>query len=268
MMSLSDASPKPVAAQPAALLPAAAKEALAFLIAAGCDVPVAATPRGWLDAPKSPVTRQGSAAISELAITALDPPAAEPSNPPATRTPRPTPAPPGPHPALACGDVDALLALLGRFPAARQQPPLLFHGNLASRIWVLIDRPDHDPAHRETIDRMVAAIDLDWTRAALVSRIAWPTPGDSEPTPDLLARFTPVLARLAVLAPPLHVLAMGQAAAEMAGSTARLASSRGQWFDWAGARLLPTVHPRTMGRSKDLRAQAFAHLKLFQAAIT
>lgn len=285
MMSLFEPLPGPAAA-PTAILPlAAARDALAFLIAAGCDVPVAATPRNWLDAKTAPAATPGAVPVSkgspqvpDLAPDAAStgpaqPREARPAQPQALTVlpPATTAAPPaGPlaaHPALACGDVDALLALLGRFPAARQQPPLLFHGNLASRIWVLIDRPDHDPAHRETIDRMLAAIGLDWTRAALVSRIAWPTPGDSEPTPELLARFTPVLARLAVLAPPLHVLAMGQAAAEMAGSTARLASSRGQWFEWGGARLLPSIHPRTMGRNKELRIQAFAHLKLFQAGI-
>ena len=198
-------------------------------------------------------------------------PASAPAPAPVATVPRapardPARDPVTPHPALTCPDVPALLGLLGRFPAARQQPPLLFHGDLDARIWVLIDRPDTHPGHRETIDRMLAAIDLDWSRAALVSRLAFPTPGDSEPTPDLLARFTPVLERLAVLAPPTHVLALGQVAAEMAGSTARLASSRGRWFDWAGARLLPSIHPRTMN-SRELKAQAFAHLKSFRAEI-
>ncbi|MFZ4382290.1 MAG: hypothetical protein ACOYO0_10045 [Sandarakinorhabdus sp.] len=236
----------------------AAREALAFLIASGCDVPVDPSPRRWLD----PVAAPPAAIV------------APPTAAPVAALPQPrAPAhaasgdPAKPHPALACADVPALLALLGRFPAARQHPPLLFHGNLDARVWVLIDRPDLDAGHRDTIDRMIAAIDLDWSRAALVSRLAFPTPGDSEPTPDLLARFTPVLERLAVLAAPAHVLALGQVAAEMAGSTARLASSRGSWFDWAGARLLPSIHPRTMANSKDLKAQAFAHLKLFKAAI-
>jgi uracil-DNA glycosylase len=229
-----------------------AREALAFLIASGCDVPVAPTPRRWLE--EAPAV---APPLAELAAAAAPHP---PARDAAVREPAAL------HPALACTDVPALLTLLGRFPAARQQPPLLFHGNLDAGIWVLIDRPDADPAHRETIDRMLAAIDLDWSRAALVSRLAFPTPGDSEPTPDLLARFTPVLERLAVLAPPTLVLALGQVAAEMAGSTARLASSRGRWFDWAGARLLPSIHPRTMN-SKDLKAQAFLHLKTFRAEI-
>jgi hypothetical protein len=235
----------------------AARDALAFLIASGCDVPLDAAPRRWLEPVAAPAI--AIAASPDAAIPAAAPPATARPAPPARD-------PAAPHPALACGDVPALLALLGRFPAARQHPPLLYHGNLDARVWVLIDRPDLDAGHRETIDRMIAAIDLDWSHAALVSRLAFPTPGDSEPTPDLLARFTPVLERLAVLAPPSHVLALGQVAAEMAGSTARLASSRGTWFDWAGARLLPSIHPRTMANSKDLKAQAFAHLKLFKAA--
>ena len=161
----------------------------------------------------------------------------------------------------------ALLALLGRFPDARARPALLFHGALEPRIWVLIDRPDADPTHRETIDRMLAAIDLDWDRAALVSRLPWPTPGDGEPTATNLARFTPVVERLAELAPPTHVLALGQIAAELAGPQARLGSSRGRWFEWRGAQLMPSLHPRAMGGNRELKKQAFEHLKLFRAAI-
>lgn len=227
--------------------------ALAFLVSAGATEAMAEQPRRWLDAP---------------------PPRAEP--PPAqtaTPAPRPvasTPAPAAPtadHPARACADAPALLALLGRFPDARTRPPLLFHGALEARVWVLIDRPDADPTHRDTIDRMLAAIDLDWSRAALVSRLPWPTPGDGEPTASSLARFAPVIERLAELAPPAHVLALGQAAAELAGPQARLGSSRGRWFDWRGAQLMPSIHPRAMGGNKELKRQAFEHLKLFRAAI-
>jgi hypothetical protein len=222
--------------------------ALAFLVSAGADVALSEQPRRWLDAP---------------------PPRPEPAPAPApAAAPRmAAPAPAADHPARACADVPALLALLGRFPDARTRPPLLFHGALETRIWVLIDRPDTDPAHRETIDRMLAAIDLDWSRAALVSRLPWPTPGDGEPTASALARFSPVVERLADLAPPTHVLALGQVAADLAGTQARLGSSRGRWFDWRGAQLLPSIHPRAMGGNKELKRQAFEHLKLFRAAI-
>ena len=229
-------------------------DALAFLVAAGCDVAVDDTPRRWLEA----VAPKNGAPIAPRAVPAAAPPPAPSAA---------APAPPADHPANACGDVAALLALLGRFPDARTRPALLFHGALESRVWVLIDRPDADTAHRETIDRMLAAIDLDWNRAALVSRLPWPTPGDGEPTAANLARFTPVIERLAHLAPPTHVLALGQVAAELAGPAARPGSSRGRWFDWRGAKLLPSIHPRTFAGNKELRAQAFGHLKLFRAAI-
>jgi hypothetical protein len=217
--------------------------ALAFLVSAGADVALAEPPRRWLEAPSS-----------------------RPEPAPVVK-PRPTAPPAADHPAQACADIPALLALLGRFPAARAQPPLLYHGALESRVWVLIDRPDSDPTHRETIDRMLAAIDLDWQRAALVSLLPWPTPGDGEPTPDALARFTPMVERLADFAAPGHVLALGQIAAALAGTQARLGSSRGHWFTWRGAQLLPSVHPRAMGGNRELKKQAFEHLKLFRAAI-
>lgn len=239
----------PPASQPTPATDPAA--ALAFLVAAGADVAVSEGPRRWLDAPPP-----RPAPVAAPAMAAATAPKA-----------RPDPAAPADHPARACADVPALLALLGRFPQARTTPPLLFHGELGSGVWVMIDRPDSDPAHRETIEKMLAAIDLDWSSAALVSLLPWPTPGDGEPTADALSRFTPVVGRLAELAPPAHVLALGQVAAALAGPEARLNSSRGRWFDWRGAQLLPSIHPRTMVGNKELKRAAFEHLKLFRAAI-
>lgn len=221
--------------------------ALAFLVSAGADVALAEAPRRWLEAPS---------------------PRAAPPAAPVPAAPTAAPAKqPAEHPARACTDVPALLTLLGQFPESRTRPPLLFHGALESRVWVLIDRPDTDPAHRTTIDRMLAAIDLDWHRAALVSLLPWPTPGDGEPTATNLARFTPVVERLADFTPPRLVLALGQIAAGMAGSQARLGSSRGRWFDWRGAQLMPSIHPRAMGDNRELKRAAFEHLKQFRAAI-
>ncbi|WP_372919097.1 uracil-DNA glycosylase family protein [Sandarakinorhabdus sp.] len=244
--------------------------ALAFLVSAGADAAMQEAPRRWLEAPPP----RAPAITASLPATAPPPPISgaaftpqlTPKLTPHAPSPRVSPTP-GDHPARACSDAPALLALLGRFPDARARPPLLYHGALEARVWVLIDRPDADPTHRETIDRMLAAIDLDWSRAALVSRLPWPTPGDGEPTASAIARFTPVLERLAEVAPPTHVLALGQIAADLAGPQARLGSSRGRWFDWRGARLLPSIHPRIMTGNRELREQAFAHLKLFRAAI-
>jgi hypothetical protein len=234
--------------------PEQARAALAFLVAAGADVPVDAAPRRWLEAVAAPEPAAPSVAVAA-------PPA------PAAVKPAAPKAPPERHPALDCGDVPALLALLAKFPQARTTAPLLFHGALASGVWVLVDRPDEDPAHRDMIDRMLAAVDLDWERAALVSRLAFPSPGDAEPPASHFTRFGPVLDRLVEFAPPRLVLALGQAAAEVAGPSARLASSRGRWFDWGAAKLLPSFHPRTMRDDKELKKQAFEHLKLFRAAV-
>jgi DNA polymerase len=242
----------------------AAAAALRFLVDAGCDVPVTDSPRRWLDAPVAQPALADAPVQDRRAPVA---PSATPSAAPAPATSPRTADPAAPHPALACETIDALLALLGRFPDAKTRAPLLFDGAIDARVWVLIDRPDHEPGHRETIDKMMTAIGLDWSRAALVSRLPWPTPGDGEPTASLLGRFTPVLERLFALAPPTHVLALGQLAADMAGPNARLASSRGRWFDWGDAKLLPSLHPRTMRGSKDLRLQAFEHLKMFKAAL-
>lgn len=243
------------------LTPAEARAALAFLVAAGADVPVDGVPRRWLDAVPEPALKPA------LWAEAAAPPAPQAAPEPAAPKPAAAKAPPERHPALDCADVPALLALLGKFPQARTTPPLLCHGALDQGLWVLIDRPDEDPAHRDTIDRMLAAVELDWNKVALVSRLPFPQPGDAEPPASQFTRFGPVLDRLVDLAPPRLVLALGQAAAEVAGDTARLGSSRGRWFDWGAARLLPSFHPRTMRGDRELKKQAFDHLKLFRAAV-
>jgi hypothetical protein len=83
-----DAFAIPVAADPAA--------ALAFLVSAGADVAIAEQPRRWLDAPPPKATPRPEPAP---APTAAPPMAA------------PAPAPGADHPARACADVPALLAL-------------------------------------------------------------------------------------------------------------------------------------------------------------
>jgi DNA polymerase len=226
-----------------------AAAALAFLVEAGADVAVADAPRRWLDAPPASMP----APLPAPAATAPAPAAgASASDPPA-------------HPTMACHDVPALLALLAAFPQAKHRPPFLHQGKLDSGVWVLVDRPDDTTEHFDTITRMMASIQLDWDHAALVSRLAWPQPG--EPTAALLTRFAPVLDRLATLVPPRLVLALGQTAAAVAGPAAQPASSRGQWFDWRSARLLPSIHPRVFQGNSELRKQAAAHLQLFKAAL-
>lgn len=234
-----------------------ARAALAFLVAAGADVAVTDSPRDWLSA--DPVE------APPPAMAFAQTPDAAPSPAPSLAKPQPARPAPKRHPALDCADVPALLALLAKFPQARSTPPLLCHGAVERGIWLLIDRPDEDPAHRDTIDRMLAAVALDWGQVALVSRLPFPSPGDAEPPPSHFTRFGPVLDRLVAFHPPRLVLALGQSAAAVAGDTARLASSRGRWFAWGGAQLLPSFHPRTMRGDKELKKQAFEHLKLFRA---
>lgn len=246
-------------------MPAApAAAGLAFLVEAGVDAVVADAPRRWLDPPPA------AAAVPHPAVphpAAPHPAVPHPAVPVAAVVaahdppPQTNPA----HPTLACNDVPALLALLSAFPQSRHCPPFLHQGALESGIWVLVDRPDATSAHFDTIGRMIGSIGLNWDQAALVSRLAWPQAG--EPTAATLARFAPVLDRLATLAPPRLVLALGQNAAEIAGAAARLVSSRGRWFNWRGARLLPSVHPRVFQGNRELRQLANAHLQLFRAAL-
>lgn len=220
---------------------------LEWLVAAGCDVPVADHPRGWLAAP-----RAVAAPMVEQAPVL-----------PMAAPPAPLPLPP-PPPASTLDELRDAVAALDHPLRRAGIVPQLITGAVDSGIWILCDRPEPDGPVAELLARMLGAIGLDWQSAALVHRLPWPTPGNIDPRPENFRAFDPLLAQLMRLAPPRLILAMGAQSAGIAGPEASRASSRGRWFVHGEAALLPTFHPRRVLGNAENRKLAWADLQRFK----
>lgn len=246
-------------------LPAAdANTALAWLAMAGVDTAVDDAPRNWLAAPARPPE--------------IPPPAA----------PRPSDAAPNggimtaatarsaPIPAIEAADLAALDAAVAGFehPLRRSDiTPMLVTGAASSGIMIVCDQPEPEGSPAAVLrSRMLAAIGLDASNSALLHRLPWPTTGARAPRGDELAAFAPFVARALELTRPRLLLALGQAAAALAGDTMAVASARGRWGDvgieGATVPLLSTLHPRLLLTQPLRKREAWADLQAFASRMT
>ncbi len=230
-----------------------AAAALAWLVQAGVDTPVDATPRNWLAEPAAPMRPLAPRPVEARA---------------------PTPEATGAVTLAAAADsVEALAAAVAEFvhPLRRAGvAPQLATGTANRRILILTDMPDADasPAAR-LAERMLAAIGLDMTAARLVRLVPWPTPGGRSVTPREVAEFAPFISRLIALTTPRAVLAFGAAAASLSGESGGINSLRGRWLSIAGTDvpLLATCHPRALLTLPDQKRLAWADLQSFAARL-
>jgi uracil-DNA glycosylase family 4 len=228
--------------------------ALDWLMLSGVDGAVSDAPFDWLAPP--PV--------------AAPVPAAAPRRAPVIQAPPPDPVADALALAAAADSLDALHAALASFPLPRHRAALapdLWHGNPQAGVVVLLDQPDGPGPVTELLERMLAAIGLDWGTALRVHRLPWPLPGGIDAREDHFAPFAPFVSRLFTLARPRAVLALGQAAAGIAGMEARRGSRRGQWQSWEEMRLLASFHPRMVLANPHYRKQAWDDLQAFKAGL-
>ncbi len=234
-----------------------ALSALAFLVDAGLDVPVEAAPRNWLAVPETgpliaaravasrpvaarPVTAGSSAGVADAAAAAF-----------------------------AVTNLAALHTAIADFshPLRRlDMAPQLLGGATATGIFILCDQPEL-PGSPAALLRtaMLAAIGLNDSNCALAHRLPWPTSAEGQRRATEIISFAPFLARAFGLAPPRAILALGQAAAALAGDAMSLASARGRWGDVDGVPLLATCHPRLLLSQPERKRHAWADLQEFSA---
>lgn len=240
------------------LPPAEAASALAWLAMAGVDTAVDATPRNWLAAAPPPAT-------------AMPP---RPSDALAKASTRPTAMPITTAIAAATlAELDAAVADFAHPLRRADMAPVLLTGIAASGVIIVCDQPEPDGSPAAMLRaRMLAAIGLDAGTCALLHRLPWPTTGARAPRPEELDAFAPFVARALELTRPRILLALGQAAAALAGDTMALASARGRWADvviaGGAVPLLATCHPRLLLAQPLRKREAWADLQAFAARMT
>ncbi len=93
-------------------------------------------------------------------------------------------------------------------------------------------------------------------------------PGNRNPEPDEIDACEPFLrAQIAAVGPKV-VVALGKFAAQtLLRETTPISRLRGRWFEYGGAKLMPTFHPAYLLRSPEEKKKAWQDLQAVMAAL-
>ena len=269
---------------------------LAFHLEAGVDVALG----------EEPVDRFAESQAARGAgppLAAQEPPrtagAAAAPAPPARRTPAPAPAiaaPASPPPpdvaaleareaAASAPDLDSLRALLESFegcPLKHTATRLVFaDGNPAARLMLVGEAPGRDEdiegkpfvgRSGQLLDRMLAAIGIDRTRAYIANVVPWRPPGNRTPTPQETAICLPFIRRQIELANPDFLVCLGGPSAQtLLGLREGITKARGRWVEYdTGSRVIPalaTFHPAYLLRTPLGKRMAWRDMLAIEARL-
>jgi DNA polymerase len=106
----------------------------------------------------------------------------------------------------------------------------------------------------QLLDRIMAAIGLDRTKAYIANAVPWRPPGNRDPTPQEVTICRPFIERQIELVNPKVLVCLGaRSAAAILGINEGILKLRGRWmnFDVAGrpCRAVATLHPAFLLRS-------------------
>jgi len=249
---------------------------LAFYLEAGVDCALGEEPVNRLadpdlvppprEAPPPPVARPMPAApmLTGLAETPLPPDAAIASAREAART-APT--------------LEALRDLLEKFDGCALKSTatrLVFaDGNPQARVMFVGEAPGRDEEiaglpfvgrSGQLLDRMIAAIGLDRSKAYIANVIPWRPPGNRTPTPQETQICLPFIQRQIELVDPDVLVTLGNPSTQsLLGTREGIMRTRGKWFDYdTGSRTiraLPTFHPAYLLRSPSYKRMSWQDLR-------
>jgi len=159
---------------------------------------------------------------------------------------------------FADGDPEADLMLIGEAPGADEDRTGVPFVGAAGRL----------------LDRMLAAISRDRSRAYITNIVFWRPPGNRNPSPEEIALCLPFVERHVALANPRALVFVGGVAAktllERGEGITRL---RGRWFNYAPAGMaqpIPAIalyHPAYLLRQPARKREAWHDLLAIQARL-
>jgi DNA polymerase len=118
----------------------------------------------------------------------------------------------------------------------------------------------------QLLDRMLAAIGIDRSRAYIMNTLYWRPPGNRPPTDDEVAACLPFVQRQIVLARPRVVLLCGNAPLKTLLGQTGITRLRGRWFELPLEGVmhplpaLPTFHPSYLLRSPGEKQKSWRDL--------
>src|SRR4029079_133828 len=265
----------PIAPDPAPTV----QQLLAFYLEAGVDCALTDAPVDRLAEPDSVIM----AATAVPAREATPPMRQMPPAPPAVSRSEIAPAPEAAiasarEAARTAPSLEALRALLENFDGCALKHTatrLVFSdGNPQARIMFVGEAPGRDEdieglpfvgRSGKLLDRMIAAIGLDRSKAYIANVIPWRPPGNRTPTPQETQICLPFIQRQIELVNPEVLVTLGNPSTQtLLGTREGIMGTRGKWFDYdTGTRViraLPTFHPAYLLRSPSYKRMAWQDL--------
>ena len=122
------------------------------------------------------------------------------------------------------------------------------------------------------LDRMIAAIGLDRSKAYIANVIPWRPPGNRTPTPQETQICLPFIQRQIELVDPDVLVTLGNPSTQTLLSTREgIMRTRGRWFDYdTGTRVIraiATFHPAYLLRSPSYKRMAWQDLRAIAKAL-
>jgi uracil-DNA glycosylase len=237
----------------------------------------------------------GEELVNRLADPDLAPAAPREAPPPAVARPMPSApiltglaeAPPAPDAAIASAreaartapTLEALRGLLEKFDGCALKSTatrLVFaDGNPQARVMFVGEAPGRDEdiaglpfvgRSGQLLDRMIAAIGLDRSKAYIANVIPWRPPGNRTPTPLETQICLPFIQRQIELVDPDVLVTLGNPSTQsLLGTREGIMRTRGKWFDYDTGtrtiRALPTFHPAYLLRSPSYKRMSWQDLR-------
>jgi DNA polymerase len=181
--------------------------------------------------------------------------------------------------------LDALRALLENFDGCALKSTatrLVFaDGNPRARIMFVGEAPGRDEdieglpfvgRSGKLLDRMIAAIGLDRSKAYIANVIPWRPPGNRTPTPQETQICLPFIRRQIELVNPDVLVTLGNPSTQTLLSTREgIMKTRGKWFDYdTGTRMIramATFHPAYLLRSPSYKRMSWQDLRAIARAL-
>jgi uracil-DNA glycosylase family 4 len=268
--------------------PPTVQQLLAFYLEAGVDCALTDEPVNRLAEPDVVPTTAAAAAPRETAPPRAlrEMPAMVPAAPRADAAIAPDVAISSAREAARTApSLEALRALLENFDGCALKHTatrLVFaDGNPQARVMFVGEAPGRDEdieglpfvgRSGKLLDRMIAAIGLDRSKAYIANVIPWRPPGNRTPTPQETQICLPFIQRQIELVNPDVLVTLGNPSTQTLLSTREgIMRTRGKWFDYDTGtrtiRAIATFHPAYLLRSPSYKRMSWQDLRAIAKAL-
>ncbi|MBR1286752.1 uracil-DNA glycosylase [Bradyrhizobium sp. AUGA SZCCT0177] len=254
------------------------QQLLAFYLEAGVDCALADEPIDRLAEPDSATIAAPREAAPQRLVREM--PAAAPAVSRSEIAPAPEAAIASAREmARTAPSLEALRTLLENFDGCALKHTatrLVFcDGNPQARIMFVGEAPGRDEdieglpfvgRSGKLLDRMIAAIGLDRSKAYIANVIPWRPPGNRTPTPQETQICLPFIQRQIELVNPDVLVTLGNPSTQTLLSTREgIMKTRGKWFDYdtgtRSIRAIATFHPAYLLRSPSYKRMSWQDLR-------